>query len=295
MILNNEGNSRAITNESLKAKRDSLILNDKKIKTREEYKKFAILEDARNSIIDKGDRTASIRDDVQKEMRANGMGDIVDKLNKPAKFWGVTLGGLPSKNQLTKYLDKLIEKEVSINPELFENIRENRFRVKEIDIELGEANKKKATIKNFEEDFNKAVKINEASMSPVKDYKDNNSGLVRGAYATASKVSSITAARPIFRNANFLAKGARNSFRSFRKMEKIDEEVLTFKHEGFEERERFKKANSVLRDFKEIKNPKGFKNFVEANKKIYNSILSAEPPKPNSGSPLSTTANQGGE
>ena len=130
--------------EPLRGERDSLILNDKEIKTKEGYEKFAILEKARNSIVDKGNRTASISDDVQKEMRANGMGDIVDKLNKP--FLGIKTS---SKNQLTKYLDKLIEKEVSKNPELFENIRENRFRVKEINLELVEADKKKEKIENL--------------------------------------------------------------------------------------------------------------------------------------------------
>ncbi len=153
----------------LKEEKNGFISKDKEMKNSKEYEKFSILEEAKNSIKEKQDsnlygKKADIDDAIKDKMEKIGMGNNLREIE-----------ALSSETKSIKYLDKLMEKEASKNPELFNKIIENKNNIEKVNSSLSDLYKKEINTKEdvdkkekktneFESNFEKASKINQKNI-----------------------------------------------------------------------------------------------------------------------------------
>ena len=163
-VLNNQGERL-----KLEEQKNGFISKDKEMKNSKEYEKFSILEEAKNSIKEKQDsnlhgKKADIDDAIKDKMEKIGMGNNLREIE-----------ALSSETKSIKYLDKLMEKEASKNPELFNKIIENKNNIEKVNSKLSDLYKKEINTKEdvdkkekktneFESNFNKASKINQENI-----------------------------------------------------------------------------------------------------------------------------------
>ena len=318
-------NSIKNLNEDLESKKGL----DQNYKNSDELKRFNILEKARDSIYEKEGRgiikkfflgkQSEISKEIKEEMKQNGMQDYakISEGNALLSFFGINKKIKPTKAQLTKYFNKLIEKEFSKKPELLEGIKQNRYEINEIKTKLNDAEKREKKIAEVKGHFDDAKKIKQKYENTIAEYEKKPMKRIRWAMAVGSKVTS--AYLPV----RFVARNTHSLFKSVRdvgagtvdlvknKYNNNKESNLYKEYKGktlfptpesdYKEREKYKSAVKAVKEFNNMQNPE---KFVAKHQKILKIIkeeerlskpssvgvsIGAEPPQINSAPHPSTS------
>lgn len=321
---NDPNNKNSIKNlkEALESKKGL----DQDYKDSVELKRFNILEKARDSIYEKEGRgrikkfflgkQAEISNEIKEEMKQNGMQDYA-KITEGNAFFGMNKKIKPTKAQLTKYFNELIEKEFSKNPELLEGIKQNRYEINEIKAKLNDAEKREKKIAEVKGYFDDAKKIKQEYQNRIDEYEGKPMGK-RWAMAMGNKaVSAAFPVRFVVRNTHSLFKSVRdvgtgtadlvrnkynnNKESNFYKEYK-GKTIFKTPESSYREREKYKSAVKAVKEANNMQNPE---KFVAKHQKILKNIkkeerpsksssvgvsIGAEPPQINSAPPPPSTS-----
>ena len=272
-------------NKILKEKKDSLVSLDTKIneslKATEQFKKFNILEEAKESLT----KTGNISDEIRDKMKANDMSKYVEQIENGEKWNKLTKGiAGADKNTKLRYINDLTNKEVSKNSklgELVEKRKENRKEIGDIDLKLSAIEKRESKREELEKNFKDAVKINKENKSVIDKY-ENKSFYDKGLNYISSKATSITQIRPIARNFNSIASRVKG---------KTNDEKIYKSKPFLKEREKYKKAVKSVKKFNKLEKPDDVKKFVDTNKKTLTIIQNKEALATGGGSSVGPRAN----
>jgi type IV secretory pathway VirB6-like protein len=257
---------------------------DSKLRSQDEFKKFNILEKTQKSLEATGGISKEIREEISKTgdnslekflkrndelNNASRLGRYVAN-SKLAKGLGAiynnTIGKLPAmpgsktvKNLATDASSKVaqnirldhvknsLKEEVASNPLLKDTLdQRQQFRgeLNEVSSKINSLEGRSANIDKREQ----AQKINETNLKTIQEYKDKPLAS-RIELAIFSKASSIAMIRPLARAINS-ATGNKIGYAKY-----------------FKDREGFKKAKKAVSEFKKLKTPEDFGNFVEKGNK----------------------------
>jgi hypothetical protein len=287
--------------EKLKEALEDKINKDQNFKKEEGVQKFNILDKARDSIEEKdrdmltrlflGGKQAEISAEAKDEMIANGMKKYVDDTK-------TKIGGKPSEAKLNRYFNELIEKESSTKPELFKEIKQNRYEMNEIKEKFNFIDDRDKKIDKLKKSFDDAKKIKQKYESDVNNYEQNNSGGARLGMALGAKVASpaVSPFRFVARNTNSLFTSLRdglNYVASSGEGEKNYNKIASTLDGPYKQREGYKSAVKVLKEFNNIQNPEKFvKNHQKTLKQLSSDDggVRAKPPSLTSTLPSALTS-----
>jgi len=307
---NDPENKNSIKN--LKEALESKKRLDQDYKNSDELKRFNTLEKARDSIYEKegrgyikrfflGGKQAEISEEIKNEMRQNGMQDYA-KITEGNALIGEKRKIKPSKAQLTKYFNELIEKEFSKKPELLEGIKQNRYEINEINTKLNDADKREKKIAEVKGYFDDAMKIKGEYQKTIAEYEKKD-WTARLGLAMVNKAASATfPLRFVVRNAHSLfnstrAVGAgtvdlvRNKYNNNKESnlykEYKDKKLFSSKPESeknlYQQREKYK---SALKGLKEVNNMQNPEKFVAKHQKTLKNIKYKEDSLSQASSPV---------
>ena len=246
----------------LKGQKDNLsrVLEsvDSKLRSQDEFKKFNILEKTQKSLEATGSISKEIREEISKT-GDNSLKEFLkrnDELNNASRLGKqMGLGDIYNNGALAKVAQNIrldhvknsLKEEVASNPLLKDTLdQRQQFRgeLNEVSSKINSLEGRSANIDKREQ----AQKINETNLKTVQEYKDKPLAS-RIVLAIFSKASSIAMIRPLARAINS-ATGNKNDYAKY-----------------FKDREGFKKAKKAVSEFKKLKTPEDFGNFVEKDKK----------------------------
>lgn len=254
--------SGAVEISQLKSQKDNLSRAlesvDSKLRSQDEFKKFNILEKTQKSLEATGIISKEIREEISKTGDASlnefiKRNDALNNVSRLGKKLG--LGDIYNNSELSKtaqnirldHVKNSLKEEVASNPLLKDKLdQRQQFR--------GELNKVSSKINFLEgrsaniDKREQAQIINEKNLRTVQEYKDKPL-LNRIGLAISSKATSIALIRPLARAINS-ATGNKIGYLS-----------------PLKDRENYKKAKKAVSEFKKLKTPEDFGNFVEKDKK----------------------------
>jgi hypothetical protein len=246
--------SGAVEISQLKSQKDNLgrALEsvDSKLRSQDEFKKFNILEKTQKSLEATGSISKEIRDEISKTGDAS-LNEFIkrnDELNNASRL-GKKLGlgdiyknsSKAAQNIRLDHVKNSLKEEVASNPTLKDRLDQRQ----QLRGELNEVNSKINTLEARSANIDKreqAQKINEANLKTIQEYKDKPL-LNRAGLAIFSKATFII--RPLARAINSATGNKIDYFPPFK------------------DRENYKKAKKAVDEFKKLKTPEDFGNFVE--------------------------------